>query len=151
MIVRRQETETSRLVLIVVFAGLSGLTGCSFFSKGNSDTARQETASKPAADQQYSSNPQNFRTLTADQWLNLSRSYHQQGKYLEAIAAAQTALYLKPDFAEAYNNIGAAYASLGIWEPAIQAAQQALRLKPDFPLARNNLAWALQQKQRESP
>ena len=145
MIVRRQETETSRLVLIVVFAGLCSLTGCSFFSKANSDTARQETAPKPVADQQ------NFRTLTADQWLNLSRSYHQQGNYLEAIAAAQTALYLKPDFAEAYNNIGAAYASLEMWDLAIQAAQQALRLKPDFPLARNNLAWALQQKQRESP
>ena len=66
--------------------------------------------------------------------------------YLEAIGAAQTALYLKPDYAEAYNNIGAAYASLRIWDPAIQAAQQALRLRPDFPLAKNNLAWALAQK-----
>ena len=119
---------------LLVFACAFASTGCSFFSEANSDAAKQEAQI-------------DFRTLTADEWLNLSQDYHQQGRYLEAIGAAQSALYLRPGYAEAYNNIGAAYASLGMWDPAIQAAQQAIQLKADFQLAKNNLAWAVQQKQ----
>jgi tetratricopeptide (TPR) repeat protein len=74
---------------------------------------------------------------------------YQEGKYLESVGAAQTAIYLRPDFAEAYNNIGAAYAALHLWDPAIQADQQAVRLNPSLQLARNNLAWALTQKSVE--
>jgi tetratricopeptide (TPR) repeat protein len=91
----------------------------------------------------------NYPAFTADQWLNQSRTYYQEGKYLESVGAAQTALYLRPDFAEAYNNIGAAYAALHLWDPAIQADQQAVRLNPSLQLARNNLAWALTQKSME--
>ena len=128
---------------------LCGLTGC---SGQNSDAAKKQSdAAKPgntAAPQpaEAATNQPDFPSLTADQWIALSGTYHQQGKYLDAVGAAQSALYLRPDYAEAYNNIGAAYASLKMWDPAIQAAQQALRIKPDFPLARNNLAWALEQK-----
>ncbi|HYL75442.1 MAG TPA: hypothetical protein VEU96_14615 [Bryobacteraceae bacterium] len=114
-----------------------GLVDCSYFS---------DPKNEPSAKTVRPAEVQNFSALTPDQWLNLSLTYYQQHKYLESIAAAQTAVYLRPDYAEAYNNIGAAYAALHLWDPAIQADRQALRCRPDFPLARNNLAWAMEQK-----
>jgi tetratricopeptide (TPR) repeat protein len=127
-------------------AGLCALTGCSAFGNQDKDARTRPPASAPQP-LQVTPNHESFSSLSAGQWIDLSSQYHKNGEYLEAIGAAQSALYLKPDYAEAYNNIGAAYASLNMWDPAIQAAQQALHLKPDFQLARNNLAWALQQKQ----
>ncbi len=85
-------------------------------------------------------------SMTAEQWLNLSLYAYQHGKYLESIAAAQTALKLKPDYADAYNNIAASYSALRLWDFAIANAQEALRIRPDYQLARNNLNWALEQK-----
>jgi tetratricopeptide (TPR) repeat protein len=84
--------------------------------------------------------------MTAEQWLNLSFYAYQHQRYLESIAAAQTAVKLKPDYADAYNNIAAAYSALHLWDFAIAAAQEALRIRPDYQLARNNLNWALEQK-----
>jgi len=84
---------------------------------------------------------------TAADFLNLSLQDYQAGHFKECIAAAQEALRLAPDMAEAYNNLAACDSSLAMWDAAIQAAEEALRLKPDFQLARNNLAWAIQQKQ----
>jgi tetratricopeptide (TPR) repeat protein len=78
--------------------------------------------------------------------LNLSLAHYQAGKFGDSIAAAQAAVALKPDYAEAYNNIAASYSALKQWDKAIGAAQTAIALKPDFQLARNNLAWALEQK-----
>lgn len=128
---------------IAIFT-LLGLTGCGFFNdpKEPSETVLRKT--NPIANDF----PANAATMTADQWLQQSLYYHKQARFLECIAAAQTALFLKPDFAEAYNNIGVAYSSLHLWDLAIQAESQAVRLKPDFELARNNIAWALAQKQR---
>lgn len=83
---------------------------------------------------------------TPEDWLQLSLDDYRAQRYLESIGAAQTAIYLRPGYAEAYNNVGAAYAALHLWGPAIQADRQALRLKPDYQLAKNNLAWALAQK-----
>jgi hypothetical protein len=82
----------------------------------------------------------------AQQILNLSASLYQAGKYPEAIAMAQKALQVDPNYAEAYNNIAAAHASLRQWDEAIAAAQEALRLQPGLTLARNNLNWALEEK-----
>lgn len=121
---------------------LLGLTGCGYFREEHSDRA---IAQRAAAAEAPSGRP-NYPALTADQWLDLSKTLYQQGKYVESIGAAQTGLYLKPDYAEAYNNIGAAYGALRMWDPAILADQQAARLKPGLQLARNNLAWALTQK-----
>jgi tetratricopeptide (TPR) repeat protein len=120
----------------------SGLTGCGFFSDKHSDEAVRKRASDPGAGPAT----HNYPELTADQWVNLSRTLYQEGKYLESIGAAQTALHLKPDFALAYNNIGAAYAALRLWDPAIVADRQAVQLAPGMQLAKNNLAWALTQK-----
>ncbi|MBV9771625.1 MAG: tetratricopeptide repeat protein [Bryobacterales bacterium] len=85
---------------------------------------------------------------TARSLLDLSLQYHQEGRYSDCIRAAQDALNLQPNFAEAYNNIAAAYESMGNWDQAINAARQALRLKPDFELAHNNLVWSEAQKAR---
>ena len=74
--------------------------------------------------------------------LDLSLLYYRQGRFRDCIDAAQRALRIRPDFAEAYNNIAAAYQAMGQWHQAILAANQALRLRPDFQLARNNLAWS---------
>jgi len=119
---------------------LLGITACGFFGDDN----REAAASKRPITATL-----NYPSLNPAQWLNLSRTLYSEGKYLESIGAAQTALQLKPDYAEAYNNIGAAYAALRLWDPAIEADQQAVRLQPAMQLARNNLAWALQQKSLE--
>jgi tetratricopeptide (TPR) repeat protein len=121
---------------------LLGFTGCGYFGDEHSDRA---VAQKVLAASGPSMLP-NYAALSADGWLDLSKMLYQQGKYVESIGAAQTALNMKPDYAEAFNNIGAAYGALRMWDPAIQADQQAVRLKPGLQLARNNLAWALTQK-----
>jgi len=130
--------------IVVCLVCLLGSAACGFFSD---EPGTQP--SKRAAPQAPSPGVQNYPAFNAGQWLNLSRSLYQEGKFLESIGAAQTALRAKPDYAEAYNNIGAAYAALRLWDPAIQADQQALQLEPAMQLARNNLAWAVRQKALE--
>jgi tetratricopeptide (TPR) repeat protein len=132
--------------LLVVSAGLLVVLTVGFSVWGTFSHKINATAVKPAVPSMQTSSQQNLTSLTAEQWLDLSRSHFQERRYVESVGAAQTAVYLKSDYAEAYNNIGAAYAALKIWDAAIQADQQALRLKPDFQLARNNLIWALEQK-----
>ena len=86
------------------------------------------------------------QALTPENYLNLSLAYHQAKRFRDCIRAAEEALKLRPDFAEAYNNIAAAHEDLGEWDAAIAAAREAVRLKPDFQLAKNNLAYSEQQK-----
>ena len=81
---------------------------------------------------------------TPEQLLALSLQTYNAGKFEESIVAAQHALSLKPDYAEAWNNICAANNKLGRFEEAAAACEQALRVKPDFELARNNLQYAKQ-------
>jgi tetratricopeptide (TPR) repeat protein len=83
---------------------------------------------------------------TPENYLNLSQTYCQTGRYNDCINAATQALRHRPNYGEAYNNIAAGYESLGRWDESIAAAQEAIRIKPDFQLARNNLAYALSQK-----
>lgn len=87
---------------------------------------------------------------SADKYLNLSLMYYQVGKYQECIDAANEALKLKPDYAEAYNNIGSAYNILQKYDKAIEACKQALKLKPDFQLARNNMLAAINSRDKIS-
>jgi tetratricopeptide (TPR) repeat protein len=121
------------------------LTGCGFFSEEHREAAASKTPSVHAA----SPDIRNYPAFSAVQWLNLSRNLYQEGKYLESIGAAQTALSLRPQYAEAYNNIGAAYAALRLWDQAILSDQMAVHLDPSFQLARNNLSWAQAQKASE--
>jgi tetratricopeptide (TPR) repeat protein len=83
-------------------------------------------------------------------WLRVSAFQYNGGRFPESIAAASTALRLKPDSVDAYNNMCVAFASLKMWDQAIQASQEALRLKPGDPVARENLARAQEQKRRGS-
>lgn len=120
------------------------LVACGTSVMQRNDTSAPSQVGAPSTP--ASADSQVSPTMTAEQWLNLSLDAYQHHRYLESIAAAQTALKLKPDYAEAYNNIAAAYSELHLWDFAIAAAQEALRIRPDFPLARNNLNWVLEQK-----
>jgi protein O-mannosyl-transferase len=85
---------------------------------------------------------------TAESLLSLSLAYYRARRYEECIRAAQQALQLNPNYAEAYNNIAAAWNALGRYDEGARAASIAVRLKPDFKLAQNNLAWAESQQAR---
>ncbi len=87
---------------------------------------------------------------TADDYLTDSLHLYQAGRYDESVAAARSALKLRPNFAEAWNNIAAADASMHRWDDAIVAANKAIALKPDLQLAKNNLAWALSEKAKSN-
>jgi tetratricopeptide (TPR) repeat protein len=79
----------------------------------------------------------------ANKYIDLSLGYYQKGDYAGCIRAAEKALKIKPNFAEAYNNIGSSYIALKEYNKAIPALQKAIELKPDFTIAKNNLQLAL--------
>jgi tetratricopeptide (TPR) repeat protein len=89
-----------------------------------------------------------FKEGTVEYYVNQSLTQYQAGQYQEAIAAAQQALKLRPDMAEAYNNMCVSYLGLHQYDQAIQSCGNALRLRPDFALAKNNLMWAVSEKQK---
>ena len=99
------------------------------------------TAQKSAA-----AAPNGVQRQTVNDYINLSLRLNQAGNYAGSIVAAEHALALDADSAEAWNNIAAANEALHRWDAAIAAAQKAVALRPDFQLAKNNLAWSLQQK-----
>ena len=91
-------TQTIRIAAFCVFCVL-GFTACGFFGEEHSEIPGSKRAAAPVRSASVSSYPS-----TAEQWVNLSRSLYQEGKYLESIGASQTALHLKPEFAE--HNVG---------------------------------------------
>jgi protein O-mannosyl-transferase len=76
----------------------------------------------------------------AENYLDLSLAYYNEGKYGLCIEAAKKALELKSNYPEAYNNIGCAYNILGQFDKSAGAFKMALGVKPDLQLAKNNLA-----------
>ncbi|MCC6691703.1 MAG: tetratricopeptide repeat protein, partial [Bacteroidia bacterium] len=82
-------------------------------------------------------------------YLNLSLAYYKQNEFEKCIEAANNALNLKPDYAEAYNNICSAYNRLGKYNEAEKACNKALQIKPDYELAKNNLQDVLSRKTKE--
>ena len=80
--------------------------------------------------------------------LDLSVQLAQAHQYQECVDAAQRAVKLQPNLAEAYNNIGYCSASMGMWDEGIRDTREALRIKPDLQLAGNNLAWMLREKEK---
>ncbi len=79
---------------------------------------------------------------TPEQFLNLSLMYYNASDFEKCITAAQKALVLKPDYAEAYNNICSAYNAMNRFEEGAKACDAALKIKPGYPLAQGNLNWA---------
>lgn len=82
------------------------------------------------------------KPVTAEDFLNQSLDYYNQGDYNKCIEASNQALKLKPDYADAWNNIGAAYIKLTQWDKAIEACKKALAINPNHALANNNLKFA---------
>lgn len=98
-----------------------------------------ERASKAAAESAFAQG-------SPEAFMEMSLAHFRAGRYMDCVRAAEKALQLRPNYAEAYNNIAAGYNALKMWDQGIAAAKEAVRLKPDWELARNNLAHAMQQK-----
>jgi tetratricopeptide (TPR) repeat protein len=77
---------------------------------------------------------------------NLGNIYASEGQLDMAIEQYQTALRLKPNFAEAHNNLGNIYKSKGQLDMAVEQYQTALRLRSNFVEAHNNLGTVYKSK-----
>lgn len=87
-------------------------------------------------------------TQKANELINLSLQYYNEGKFQACIDTARESIGFKPT-AAAYNNICSAYNELKLYEKAIIACRQSLQLEPDHKLARGNLDYALKKKSSE--
>ena len=80
--------------------------------------------------------------------LNLGQVLFKSGRLEEAAGHFETALRLKPDYAEAHYNLGLAQSRLGRTADAIGEFEEVLRLVPDHASAHNDLGIALAQTGR---
>lgn len=83
---------------------------------------------------------------SAENFLNLSLTYYNQGLYEKCIEASRQAIKLNPDYADAYNNMGVAYIQLKQFDNAIDALTKAIKINPEHKLAQGNLNWAKDEK-----
>ena len=74
---------------------------------------------------------------------NLAGVLIARGAIDEAVAHVETALALKPDYAEARNNLGLALAARGRTDEALEQYRKALALQPAYAEAHNNLGLLL--------
>ena len=72
----------------------------------------------------------------------LGVSYEINKEFDHALESFQSALYLKPDYYEAYYNLGNLYSTLGKFRNAIENYKQALHFKKDYHQVYNNLGSA---------
>ena len=70
--------------------------------------------------------------LAARAWFSVGYLLHQDNDFKNSIVAYDTAIHLKPDFAEAFNNRGNAKADSGQYAAAITDFDEAIHLKPDY-------------------
>ncbi|UPT66819.1 MAG: tetratricopeptide repeat protein [Sphingobacteriales bacterium JAD_PAG50586_3] len=87
---------------------------------------------------------------TPENYLNLSLEYYNKSRFEDCILAAENALKVKPDYAEAYNNICSAYNALGNYDKAMAACNMALKIAPGYTLAQGNLNYSLSQKKNDA-
>lgn len=85
---------------------------------------------------------------SADNYVNLSLAFYNNGQFLESAMAAKAATNIQPNYANAWNNICAAYNKIGEWDSAIVAGTRAVELNAANELSKNNYAFAQQQKLR---
>jgi len=74
---------------------------------------------------------------------SLGNALGQMGRVEEAISHYQTALEIKPDYAEAHANLGSVLDQKGRVDEAEAQFQKALQIEPSNPAFQNNLAWLL--------
>jgi len=79
---------------------------------------------------------------TPENFVILSRSYLQGGRYDDALNAAKEALGLRSGYVDGYVAVAEASRALSRGDDAVAAAHEALRLQPANPQARNILEWA---------
>jgi Flp pilus assembly protein TadD len=77
---------------------------------------------------------------------NLGNELLQQGRINEAIGHFQTALQIRPDYAEAHFSFGLALLQQGRMDEALSHFQTALQIQPGYVEAHNNLGNILLQK-----
>jgi tetratricopeptide (TPR) repeat protein len=73
---------------------------------------------------------------SAQDWYDLGYIASQEERYQEGVRSFREALFLKRDYAEAYNMLGFCLRKLGRVKEALANYEKALKLKPDFPEAR---------------
>jgi tetratricopeptide (TPR) repeat protein len=81
----------------------------------------------------------------AEAWFNLGLLNGMLGDMEAAVACNQTAIALRPDYAEAHFNHAKALQALGRLHDAKDSYRGALRLRPSWPEACNNLGNVLQE------
>lgn len=74
--------------------------------------------------------------------------FQKMGELTRAAAAFQRAIYVKPDYAEAYNDLGVVLESLGDLDGAEEAYKTALKFKPELGPAHSNLALLYEESNR---
>lgn len=79
------------------------------------------------------------KTMLVTAYFDVATALGRKGDYKKALEAYQTAIMLKPDFAEAYYYLGITYYNLGDLKSAAAALSGATRAKPDFARAYNDL------------
>ena len=84
------------------------------------------------------------RSISAETYYVWGNVKFKQGDYVGAIADYETAIQLKPDYAEAYNNRGLAKHEFGEHEAALADFDIAIQLKPGLSVAYNNQGLAKQ-------
>ncbi|MCC7178030.1 MAG: tetratricopeptide repeat protein [Acidobacteria bacterium] len=84
--------------------------------------------------------PARMRAITET---NLGSTFHEAGRYDEAVRHYERAVALEPDYAPAYNNLGVTLRAQGRVDAAIAAYEKGLALEDDYPDLHYNLANAL--------
>jgi len=103
-----------------------------------------------AAQKRFDLRNTSIKGMTADQIINLSLLYYNEGMYQECARVCEELVKSKPNNALAYNNICCAYNALGEWEKAIIAGEKALKIDANFQLAKNNVALAKKNLQKKT-
>ncbi len=78
------------------------------------------------------------KQLTAQQWFERGYLFTEANNLDDAMRCYSEAIYLKPDYADAYINRGLTYGELGDHDSEIKDYDEAIRLKPDFVISYNN-------------
>ncbi len=113
---------------------------------GDPDSSRSALVAQIGIDQVGRSEKEAKADPSVDHYLRLSVAYFEAKRYEDCIRAAQEALRINPQLAEAYSNIAAAYNTLGRVDEAIAALQEEVRLNANLRSAKSNLQYELNRK-----